>query len=456
MEHPNAGSSLRQLLIRGGAWTLAGRLASAVAGLLVNALLARILLPGQLGDYILYASAISLLALFAATGVDASVIALVAGAVASGEPQSARGVLRTGLAWGAVAACIVATLAAAACLIGWPGGAYAELGRHANSLFFAIPWLVSSTLLGIAAGGLRALHRGGAANLLNGPLSAGAMCVVLCGALWIHSGFTIESVVALAALSSTLAAALALFFLLNAARTLGTPDVYPLARLMRDSTPFLVNGMAIFLASQADVWVAGTLLGSQAVATYAAASRLVQVVLMPTLIGNLVIAPFASQLVATKDHARLEKVARALADFTLIPALVAYLAVLLTAPTLLAFVFGSAYRSSAPALIVLCTGQLLNVSAGPAATVLAMTGHQRSVMCLSLAAGALIVTLSVILAPIWGVTGIALAVASATALHGYGSWLLVRRRLAIQTHANGSAICQAYHWIPRWSVKPPH
>ncbi len=86
--------NLAQRLFAGTAWALVFKVVSLASGLAVNAFLARLLPPDQLGAYFLALSIASFAAIVARFGLKQTVVRLVAEAIAKGLPGRAGKALR--------------------------------------------------------------------------------------------------------------------------------------------------------------------------------------------------------------------------------------------------------------------------------------------------------------------------------------------------------------------------
>src|SRR5687768_13476450 len=81
---------------RGGAWTVGGRLAGMALALSTNAVLARLLVPGDFGTLLLILNVLFFLGIIARLGLDRVLIRLVAESMALDDPNRARRALRLG------------------------------------------------------------------------------------------------------------------------------------------------------------------------------------------------------------------------------------------------------------------------------------------------------------------------------------------------------------------------
>ena len=90
----NRNEKLKHKLLKGGAWASGGKVVRSVSGLIINMLLARLLVPEQLGYYFISLSVATILALFARMGMGGALVRLIAEAVATQRTGDARAAIR--------------------------------------------------------------------------------------------------------------------------------------------------------------------------------------------------------------------------------------------------------------------------------------------------------------------------------------------------------------------------
>ena len=86
----DGNTSLRRRFLSGSSWAFSGKIISASATLLGNALLARLLSPEELGSYFLAFSIVSTFSIFCLWGLDRGLVKLVATELATGHPEHVR------------------------------------------------------------------------------------------------------------------------------------------------------------------------------------------------------------------------------------------------------------------------------------------------------------------------------------------------------------------------------
>jgi len=427
-----SGRTLKQRLVSGGAWTFGGRVVAALSGFAVNAMLARLLSLDDMGAYFLILSVVAAGVMTAQLGMHTVVVRLIAEALAHGRDGRARGIVSTsatlvfcgGIVLGVVAALFVRF------------GAQPLFGSAAmaQGAWLAGLWIFSIALMTLIGEIFRGFHDYGAAAAF-GPAGNNTVVAIVIGGVFV-SGASAGLHFALAAgLAASTAIALAgAATLRRRCARLAAPEPAPAGPLLAVGLPLLVASLAVFAATQADVWIIGLFRGPDDVAVYGAAVRLVQFVMMPMLVMNAVLAPLVSELHSQGNRVKLERVVRGCAALTGIPAALVLAVLFGAAEPILGLAYGDFYRTGASVLILVSAGQVVNILAGPAAVVLMMSGSQRALMAISLACASLVVLGGWAAVGPYGTIGVAAAAALGTGLHGVLSWLWVRRALGIWTH----------------------
>ncbi len=215
----------------------------------------------------------------------------------------------------------------------------------------------------------------------------------------------------------------------------------------------MVMSLATLVTTQADLWIAGAYLEKADVAAYGVAARLVQLVLLPLLVVNAVIAPTVAQFHSEGRTRELERILGAFALIGALPGVVVLAVLSLFAAPILVLLYGEVYGNAADCLVLLCLGQLVNAGCGPGATVLMMTGGERAVMAISLVTAAITFFGGMALTRALGLEGVAAAAALAAAMHGGLCLLWVRHSLGIWTYPRLSSWRRSLLAATRWSSR---
>lgn len=196
---------------------------------------------------------------------------------------------------------------------------------------------------------------------------------------------------------------------------------------------FLIEGVS-FLLTNSDVVVVGIFLDPHEVAIYFAAAKTMALVHFINFSVKAASGPRFSSIIAEGTRQELEVAAIDAARWTFWPALGVGLAVL-AAGHLLLSLFGGAFTAGYILMAILLAGILAKAMVGPAETLLMMSGKQN--LCVALYAGALTanVTLNVLLIPVLGIEGAAIATASAMGVEAILLHIAVRHALGITLFA---------------------
>jgi O-antigen/teichoic acid export membrane protein len=103
--------------------------------------------------------------------------------------------------------------------------------------------------------------------------------------------------------------------------------------------------------------------------------------------------------------------------------------------TLLNLVFGPEFIPAYEPLAILTVGQLINSATGSVGFLLMMTGYEQDTARGMAIAAVSNIVLNLVLVPLWGTKGAALASAITLVIWNVLLWLAVRRRLKINSMA---------------------
>ncbi len=200
------------------------------------------------------------------------------------------------------------------------------------------------------------------------------------------------------------------------------------------SVPLWINVMMAYGLSQSDLLILGIFRGASEVAVYGNATTLVSLVLMSLMLVNLVVPPFIAELHAKGENRRLERMLRLTATLAGLPALVILTTFLLFGSQILGFAYGAEYAAGGIYLAILSLGRLAVVFMGSCAMTLSMTGHQTTLMRITIITSVLTIGASLLVAREYG--GVGLATTTTVGLCVQSLWLLfsVRRLTGMWTH----------------------
>jgi O-antigen/teichoic acid export membrane protein len=195
----------------------------------------------------------------------------------------------------------------------------------------------------------------------------------------------------------------------------GVKPHYEMGIWFRASLPVMAIHTAYMLMTTTDIVALALFRTTAEVGTYSAGARLVALVAFIYHGLTWATAHHFSRLNATGDEMTLKSYAQRATLWTFFPSLVVAIGVAVLTPLLL-LLFGGDFAGALPVTLILLVGLLARAAVGPAEQLLIMTDHQ--ITCAYAYGWAFVanVALCLLLVPIWGGIGAALATAAGYAL----------------------------------------
>ena len=448
-----SGSLLKRRLLSGSIWAVAGRFGGAMVGILIASLLTFVISPEEVGAYNLALSIVSFGALVGALGLPKTVVRLVAENVGLNRSGRARRVIYTVLGLGVVGT-LLTSLAYFLVI-----GDFIERRLFGSPLLVGLTgliavWIAIAIVQEITAETFRGFHDIRWATLLGGLATGGKsggliMRLVLLGILTLlvvkGAGVDLRTVTLVSIGAGSVSVLLSCWLLYGKVSSLGSKatEEEPVStrEVLDDAIPFLAIAMTAFVLQAADIWILGALNSETAVAVYANASKLVTFVVMPLLVVNLVMPPIVAEMYAQGRTARLERTLRAFSTLSGVPSLVVLVGFMLLGKPILGLVYNQDIYHSNTAwlvLLILSAAKLVAVWSGSCGLVLQFTGHQVSMLRVSLLTSPLFFVLAIFATMRYGPVGVAAAAALTTSLQNVIMVLLAKRKTGMWTHVSFS------------------
>jgi O-antigen/teichoic acid export membrane protein len=211
-------------------------------------------------------------------------------------------------------------------------------------------------------------------------------------------------------------------------------------RMLATSLPLLFVVFALQMNGQASVLLLGAYGSTGDVAIFNIALKISLLMGLILTAVNAIAGTTISELYSSKNHSQLRTMVSKLSALGTVAGLPLFI-VLASLPAVWLGLFGDEFTTGTTALVILLIGQLVSVSVGSTDYALAMTGHERA---LAVAVGISLVVnllLGIILIPLMGIDGAAIATAVTIILsnlimvlmvrHYIGAWLLPFRYMGI-------------------------
>lgn len=208
------------------------------------------------------------------------------------------------------------------------------------------------------------------------------------------------------------------------------PRRYHLAAWAKLAAPIFLIDSFFALLNSVDIFVVGRFAEPQGVAVYFATVKTLALVHFVYYAAKTSAGQRFATLFHSKDHAGLATFAAEVVRWTFW-ASVGMSIVLLIAGKPLLFLFGREFTSGYGILFILVIGVLARASVGPAESLLTMAGQQTACATVYGATLAVSLVLNLVLTPIYGIWGAAVATTSAMIFESIVLYVVVRRRLGI-------------------------
>ena len=429
------GKGLGSELTRNGIGSLVLKAAYILLSFAITVTLARMLGADGYGVYAYVFALVSLLSIPAEFGLPNLVVRETAMALARQKWGAIQGVWR----WaGKITAILTATLVLGA------GLAVVIFGdRFSREQLVTLFWglaLVPLVALGDLRGAaLRGLNRVIQGQLPEQALRPGFYILLILGAAFVFSvgKFTPSIAMSLQMLAAVFAFVIGAWLLWRATplEVRQAKPVYESRRWFASTLPLaFISGMGL-INSYTSIIMLGLFVTSSDIGIYRVADQMALLVSISLQAINMVVAPQFARLYAVGNKARLQRLATTSARAVLSLTLPVVVVFLLFGKPLLKFIFGAEFVLAYGPLSILAVGQLVNSAMGSVGFLLIMTGHEQDTARGVAVAAVGNIVLNLVLIPLWGTQGAALASAITMTVWNILLWLAVRRRLMINSMA---------------------
>lgn len=182
--------------------------------------------------------------------------------------------------------------------------------------------------------------------------------------------------------------------------------------------------------NRVDILILGGLAGAGVVGPYYAAVQLASLALYGLNAVNTILAPMIAERYAAGDHVALVRLVRYAARLTFIITFGMALITAIAGRWILEL-FGSGFVVAFIPLLIILVGQCLSAAIGPVGFLMTMTSFEKQAPLFFGGAALLNLVMSILLIPLLGITGAAIATASATVVWNVSALIFVRQRLSI-------------------------
>lgn len=424
------GSSNISHVAAGATINLAGSLARIVILYAFTFMLARLLSSDELGAYFLLVSLTGMVGLAAGIGLPTGVVRFMALYAGEGKNVFARQTLKAGLAIGVA----VGIVAAAGVFAVAP---YLQQRMFTNTpeavtllrvFAIAIPMLVAARIFNATTQGMHRMQY----QVYSRDLGEQGSKLVLTVA-FLALGAGLAGVVLANVLSVAIAVVLSLIFAMMvlpaASKDAAAPERYPYDRLLAYSLPLAFSAIFVTLLMQVDKLLLGAIGNEAQVALYGVALNVALFGAKIDVALGTVFSPMISDLWNRRRTEELEELFKTTTRWIFIFSWPIFLVLAIFAGPLLGL-FGSQFRDASLVLVLLALGQLVGAAAGNVGLMVLMAGKSHLELANVIVSLIVNVVLCVTLIPAHGITGAAVANATAVGminiLRSIEVWFIMR------------------------------
>lgn len=427
--------SLRGSLARKALGSIMLKLAYTLLSFGVAVVLARVLGPAGYGVYAFVFALVTLLAVPAKFGLPNLVVRETAKHIANGEWGLVQGVWR----WaGSITGVIALALAVLAGGVLWFWGEQFSTA-HVMTLAWGlalVPLVALGDLRGAALRGLDKVLQGQFPEMILRPSLF--LILLLATTLVLPMG-ELSAATAMALQVAAAAAAFAIgAWLLWRTTPQSVSDAsprYERRRWLASTLPLAFTSGMQLINQYTDIIMLGLFVSAAEVGVYRVAAQVSLLVSFGLSAINMVVAPRFARLYANSDMAKLQRLVTVSARAILLCSLPVVAIVIFFGKPLLTLIFGAEFTPAYVPLAILVLGQLVNSAMGSVAFLLNMTGHERDTARGAAIAACGNVMLNLLLIPLFGTAGAAIATATTFTVWNILLWRAVHTRLDIDSMA---------------------
>lgn len=400
------GNGLKAQLIKGAGGTAILKAVNMALTLVTGVLMARSLGPENYGVYAFALSLISLMALPTHAGLPTLIIRETAKNQLNKNWGLLKGLLKLASSFVWVYSVFAAITASIFVVWFWQG----TESIKADTFLWALLLLPLIAFEGIRTSALNGLRRVISSQLPEQIIRPLITVFILSSVLLLGNTLDAVAAVQINAFSVFIAFLVGLLLLVKALpkEVKQVKPTYAIKPWAASLLPLSFFSGLQMLDSQVSVLFLGFLASSEEVGLFRVAATGAALVSFGLTAVNMALAPQVARLYAAGE---LEKLQRVITLSTRAVAVVSFpvaLIFIIWGDSLIGLVFGVEYAQAAPALAILCVGQLINASMGSVALVLNMTGHDRKTLIGITAALVSNIVCGLLLIPFYGLIGAAI------------------------------------------------
>ena len=429
------GSLVNKHFLSGSIWALSGKIFTTIAQLLINALLAHLLAPEELGVYFLIFSVVNLAALLIQLGMPQVAVRYISASLA--KQTQINQLIKYLFSFCFISACIVSLI-----FIFFAGDYLAVNTFHSETMLdvmqLAVLWAVVLAFQALSAEIFRGFNDIRFATVFGGLINS-IIISILFASLWVDQGHTDVSQVIILSIASGFGCVITACFLIgrkaNSIKDLTDHD-NDWKTLWVVGWPILLTNIIFFALLQSDIWILGIYASKEEVGIYASIARLAMIISVLLMIINAVVSPLIAEFHAKEKLHELELTLRPITSLAFLCSFFGMSFFIVFGADTLALLFGEKFSEGWMILVLLSVANLVKVFGGSCGVNLLMTGHQMALLMITVISSIMTIGLSLILVETYRGEGIASALIVGFFIQNLISVLYTKKVNGIWTHAD--------------------
>ena len=406
------------------------RVFGAAAAFALNVVIGRLLGPDGAGIFFLALSVALIATIIAQLGMGSTLLRIISSGAVDNDWGRIKGAFLQALK--------LATLASAGIgfVIAITASWSAESLFKEPALTASLRWMslavVTFTVMTLLAESLNGLKQIGHSMLITGVINPMVALIII----WPLAKFAGPAGASLAyVIGSGVAALLGAYWWHGEVRGRGVAIPVPKAQLWASARPLLVmNFIVRGIIPLLPIFLVGFWGTADDVGIFGAATRVALLASFFLLAVNAAIAPKFSELFVKGEFEALGRIARRFSLGITLATSPIFLILVFAGDTVMGL-FGPDFTRGGTTLAILAIGQMVSTMLGSTSFILIMSGHERDTRNASFVAVAILISVSVLMIPTYGIIGAAIASSGALVGLNLFTTLLVSRRLSIHLFA---------------------
>lgn len=440
------GTQIKKRIVSGGIWAVIAKASSAITTLIINACIARLLIPSDVGIYFLVFSFINVFAVFSLFGLEWTSVKYIAESMALNDYARTQKIIRYTFVLGTGFAIFIACL-----LLLFQDQVIHSLFKDHIAVYqlgLVIVWILCYVEVRLISELFRGFHKLKHASIFNVAFANALLALMLSISLILFGKevITINHVISMAAIAYGLNALVGGILLLPIAKDSSwvetdkpiTSQPFSNKKFLGTSWTIYLFSIFLLLSTEGYLWILNIHGGNSDadVAIFGAAVRLN--VLITSILSMLsqVIASTVSELFTKKEFKKLETLFRGISSAAGILALCILLGLVLFGRWILLIIYGEVYIAAYPALLVLASAAVLKTFIGNSGILLIMSGRHLNYLIIIVLATSIGFSTAWFLAEEMGFLGVAIGVSIGVVLSSISETYYCYRYLDIKTYAS--------------------